>query len=106
MRRTLVISTRGGKGGLGAGKQFVRARPKWFAPGAHRGPRSSAPGSKIRAGLGWYYRGKYMSVEREVGDGPDRRHFALLPCRFEGRVSLLLLSYRVWGGSGRSGKAR
>jgi hypothetical protein len=101
-----MISMRGRRGELGASKQFVRARPKRLAPRARRGPRSSAPGSKIRAGLGWYYRGKYTSAEREVGDGPDRWHFVLLPCRFEGRVSLLLLSYRVWGGSGRSGKAR
>jgi hypothetical protein len=32
-RRTPVISTRGGRGGLGAGKQFTHARPKWRAPG-------------------------------------------------------------------------
>jgi hypothetical protein len=32
-RRTPVISTRGGRGGLGTGKQFVCARPKRWAPG-------------------------------------------------------------------------
>jgi hypothetical protein len=32
-RRTPVISARGGRGGLGAGKQFTRARPKRRAPG-------------------------------------------------------------------------
>jgi hypothetical protein len=84
----------------------VRAMPKRLALRAHQGPHSSAPGCKIRAGLGWYFRGKYTSAERKVGDGPDRRHFALLPCGFEGRVSLLLLATEcgaVLGALGRQG---
>jgi hypothetical protein len=95
----------GGNFRFGSEKWFMREAEK-ACSGAHRGPCSSVPRSKIRAGLGWYYRGKYMPAERKVRDGPDRWHFALLPCRFENRVSLLLLYYRIWGSSGCSGKAR
>jgi hypothetical protein len=100
-----ATSVMGGNFRFGSGKWLAREAEK-VCPGAHQGLRSNEPRSKIRAGLGWYYRGKYTPAEREVGDGPDRRHFVLLPCRFEGRVSLLLLSYRVWGCSGCSGKTR
>jgi hypothetical protein len=74
-----VTSVMGGSFGFGSGKWFACKAEK-ACSGARQGPRSSAPRSIIRAGLGWYYRVKYTLAEREVRDGPDRRHSSPLPC--------------------------
>jgi hypothetical protein len=54
-------------------QEVVHAREaKTACSRVHQGPHSSAPRSKVRAGLGRYYAGKYTHAESEGREGPDR----------------------------------